>query len=378
MRVIKTNRNSHINMKKILSLIGIAIFCAATTQAQKPVIKFDKEAYDFGEIKEADGPVTVDFNYQNTGATPLVLHSVQASCGCTTPEWTRTPIQPNGTGVIKVTFNPENRPGTFSKTITVQSNAQSAVKTLRITGNVLQKPKTLQDEYPVNFEGLRLTDSHMPFTKMAPNETKIAEIKVVNTLDSALTPRFVNVPKHVKIAAIPATIQPGEYGIIQANYDAAAKNDWGFVSDQVYVTFSDKKKYTNRLNISATIAEDFSSLTEEQLANAPVIEFNEKSFDFGEITQGQKVEHDFTVSNKGKENLIIRKVKASCGCTAVKPEKTVLEENETTTIHVTFDSRGKSGRQQKTVTIISNDPKQSNILLRISGTVNSPGADVVK
>lgn len=365
-------------MKRLISIISLAVLCICTLSAQKPILKFDFETHDFGEIKEADGPVAVDFNYQNTGSTPLVLHSVQASCGCTTPEWTRTPIQPGGSGTIKVTFNPENRPGTFSKTITVQSNAQTAVKTLRITGNVLQKPKTLQDEYPVNFEGLRLADSHIPFTKLSPEETKLAEVKVVNTTDSALTPRFINVPKHVQIAAIPATIPAGEYGIIQARYDAKLKNDWGFVSDQVYVTFSDKKKYSNRLNISATITEDFSTLTEEQLANAPIIEFDEKSFDFGQITQGEKVEHDFQVTNKGIDPLIIRKVKASCGCTAVKPEKTVLEKNETTAVHVTFDSRGKSGRQQKTITIISNDPNQSNILLRISGTVTSAGAEVVK
>lgn len=363
-------------MKKTLTIIGL-VLASAFASAQKPVISFDKDSHDFGEIQEANGSVTVDFNYTNTGKTPLVLHNVQASCGCTTPEWTRTPIQPGGSGKIKVSFNPANRPGSFSKTITVQTNAEQPVKTLRIQGNVLQKPKTIEDEYPISYDGLiRLTESHMAFTKIAPDETKISEMNIINVSQQAVKPEFINVPAHITIAAIPAELKPGETGIIQAVYDASKKNDWGFVTDQIYVIFNGERKYNNRLTTSATITEDFTKLSEAQLANAPVIEFDNKTFNFGTVGQGQKVEHDFIVTNRGKENLIIRKVKASCGCTAVQPEKTVLAAGESTKIHVTFDPRGKAGTQQKTITIISNDPKQSNILLRIQGNVSTPGQDL--
>lgn len=345
--------------------------------AQKPVISFDKESYDFGQIEEANGVVTVDFNYTNTGKTPLVLHNVQASCGCTTPEWTRTPIQPGGKGIIKVTFNPANRPGSFSKTITVQSNAEKAVSTLRIVGNVLQKPKTIEDEYPIVYDGLlRATESHIALTNVAPNETKIGEMKVINVSDKAVKPEFINVPQHINVAAIPAEIQPGEKAIVQVVYDASKKNDWGFVTDQIYVTFNGERKYNNRLTVSASINEDFTNMTEAEKADAPVMEIDNKTFNFGEIGQTNKVEHDFVVTNKGKNNLIIRKVKASCGCTAVQPAKTVLTSGEQTTIHVTFDPRGKAGQQQKTVTVITNDPTQQNILLRIQGRILTPGSEL--
>ena len=196
-------------MKKIFAS-AVAMLISVVAMAQKADIKFDTDFHDFGEIQEADGLVTYEFTYTNAGATPLVLHNVQASCGCTTPEWTRTPIQPKGKGSIKVTFNPANRPGSFNKTITVQSNASSPVKTLRISGNVLQKPKTMEDEYPIVMDGLRLTDSHLAITKIAPNETKIAEIKAWNNSSSDLTPAFLNVPSHIQIASIPATIKAGE------------------------------------------------------------------------------------------------------------------------------------------------------------------------
>ncbi len=363
-------------MKKIFSMMCL-LALTMVGYAQKPEITFEVDTHSFGDIQEADGSVSYEFKYKNTGGTPLVLHNVTASCGCTTPEWTKTPVQPQGEGVIKVTFNPANRPGTFNKTITVQSNASTQVKTLRIQGNVLQKPKTMEDNYPIVFDSiLRLSETHLAFTKLTPEETKIAEIQIINVSENTIKPEFINVPEHITIASIPAELKPQETGIIQAVYDASKKNDWGFVTDQIYVIFDGKRKYSNRLTASATIAEDFSKLTEEELKDAPVFEVDDKTFNFGTIPQTQKVEHDYVVTNKGKENLIIRKVKASCGCTAVQPTKTVLAKNESTTIHVTFDPRGKSGHQQKTITVITNDPKQSNTLLRITGTVSTPGSEM--
>ena len=82
-----------------------------------------------------------------------------------------------------------------------------------------------------------------------------------------------------------------------------------------------------------------------------------------------RVDHNFVVKNIGKSNLIIRKVKASCGCTATNPEKTVLAPGESTNIKTTFNSKGKSGRQNKSVTVVTNDPKSTSTMLRLTGNV---------
>ena len=84
------------------------------------------------------------------------------------------------------------------------------------------------------------------------------------------------------------------------------------------------------------------------------------------------ITHTYIITNEGKSDLVIRKVKASCGCTAIEPEKTVIAPGEKTSIKAIFNSRGKSGRQNKSITVITNDPLASNILLRIQGTVNTP------
>jgi hypothetical protein len=139
--------------------------------------------------------------------------------------------------------------------------------------------------------------------------------------------------------------------------------------DRVDVMLDGEYKPSNRLTISATIEEDFAGMTAEQKANAPKITFSENTFEFDEIKQGEKVEHVFTITNNGKSDLIIRKVGASCGCTAVSPTDRVVTAGGSTTMKVIFNSAGKVGKQNKTITVISNDPEHSRSILWIKGTV---------
>ena len=128
----------------------------------------------------------------------------------------------------------------------------------------------------------------------------------------------------------------------------------------------------NRMSISSTVEEDFSKLTEKQLKNAPSIKFDERVFNFGKINQGEKVEHVFKYKNVGKSDLIIHKTRASCGCTAINMNKTIIKKGEEASIKVVFNSRGKRNQQNKTITIISNDPKHSSTVLKVTGFVNVP------
>lgn len=101
------------------------------TTAQAKIV-FDNLNHNYGTIaKGADGNCV--FKFTNEGTIPLVLSSVKASCGCTTPSWTKDPVLPGKKGEIKVHYD-TNRMGAFSKTITVSSNAKKTV--LRIAGTV--------------------------------------------------------------------------------------------------------------------------------------------------------------------------------------------------------------------------------------------------
>lgn len=99
----------------------------------QPKIEFEKTVHDFGKITEGSA-VSYDFVFKNAGDQPLTLINVSASCGCTTPFWTKEPVMPGGQGVVSVSYNSQGRPGVFSKTIGVVSNATPQYVRLEIRG----------------------------------------------------------------------------------------------------------------------------------------------------------------------------------------------------------------------------------------------------
>jgi hypothetical protein len=138
-------------MKKILFLacfaaLGFASQAqtaanAVNTTTAKPaeVLQLKETSYNFGKIQQGR-PVTHNFEVVNTGKEPLMLDNVQASCGCTTPEWSRDAIQPGASTTIKVGYNAAAE-GDFAKTITIHYN-NLQVKTLTISGSVFRAPTT--------------------------------------------------------------------------------------------------------------------------------------------------------------------------------------------------------------------------------------------
>lgn len=129
-------------MKRIffaLMLVTLTVGVALAQQKEAAITVTDSATHDFGDIKEADGPVTHTFTVINNGELPLVISRVAASCGCTTPSWTKEPIAPGKTGDIKVTYDPTGRPNAFTKTINVYSNGKTGSYVLTIRGNVIPK-----------------------------------------------------------------------------------------------------------------------------------------------------------------------------------------------------------------------------------------------
>ncbi len=99
------------------SLLLICFALSVVSFAQKAVITFETKTWDFGKIAEEDKKATYVFNFTNTGKSPLVVSRVHASCGCTTPTWTKEPIEPGKKGSVTVAYNPLGRPGAREKRI---------------------------------------------------------------------------------------------------------------------------------------------------------------------------------------------------------------------------------------------------------------------
>jgi hypothetical protein len=125
-------------MKKILFMTVLLLGCFTMAMAQKPAeIKFDKLVHNFGTFSEKEPVVSCIFTFTNVGEQPLVINQAVASCGCTVPEYTKTPVQPGEKGELKVTYNGTGKfPGHFKKSITVRTNGAIEMTRLHIEGDM--------------------------------------------------------------------------------------------------------------------------------------------------------------------------------------------------------------------------------------------------
>lgn len=125
-------------MKKLVLLFTLILGIGVAAQAQSKAaeFKFDKESYDFGKIP-VNKPVSVDFKFTNVGDEPIIISKVETTCGCTVPDYTKTPVKKGDTGLVKVTYNPTGAALPFSKSITITSNAKTTTKVLYIKGETV-------------------------------------------------------------------------------------------------------------------------------------------------------------------------------------------------------------------------------------------------
>ena len=362
-------------MKRLLIIFSIVV-CGAGLWGQ-PVMKVSSAEHDFGKFREEAGRQTYNFTVMNTGDQPLVIQNIVASCGCTTPEWTKNPIPPKGSGTITAIYDPANRPGVFNKTLSVYTNSKPEVVVLAIKGEVIPHEKTVEELFTFPVGPLRFESNHLAFTNVKKNEKKIRVMQVINTSSAPVKLAFDNVPAHLTLKANPETIKPGQKGIVEGTYDATKNTGWGNVSDMVKIVTNGEVQDKVYYYVSANLVEDFSGLSKEELTNAPVFSVESTTVDLGKIKGSTANEVEFKFTNNGKRDLIIRNIKASCGCTAIQQgvQGQGIKPGESSSIKATFNSGSYKGKVTKAIYVYTNDPKNSELVLMLTADVEQAAAN---
>src|SRR5690606_26641838 len=108
---------------------------ATADTTNSPIVSAENDTHDFGTVKEGE-KVSHQYVFTNTGKTPLIISSVRASCGCTTPDYSKQPIKPGEQGKVEVVFDSNNQPGMQHKVITMTSNANPSQTIFHLKGEV--------------------------------------------------------------------------------------------------------------------------------------------------------------------------------------------------------------------------------------------------
>ena len=140
-----------------------------------------------------------------------------------------------------------------------------------------------------------------------------------------------------------------------------------FIAALVAITLASCSSATDRIKSS----DDVSSGAEAIMDALPIIAFEEEFHDFGEVQEGEVVEHTFTFTNEGEGPLIISNAQGSCGCTVPDWPRQPFAPGQKGQIKVSFDSKNRAGRQDKRVTLTTNAVPQSKVLNITSNVISN-------
>lgn len=330
-------------------------------------LSFGPAQRDFGTIAEADGPVSYVFKGINTSDRPLVILDVVSSCGCTVPEFSRQPILPGQTAAIKVTYDPANRPGAFSKDLTVYDTERRPVATLTVRGTVMPRERTVEELYPVNAgSGLRLTESLATFSYLHHDRPATSVIGIANASDRPL--RLELVPDESSgylTTDYPHQLPAGSRGEIRLTYhlpDGCGR--YGTVKDLLTLRIDGRD---SRIPLMAHgIAVDNPHLSNE--ISVPKAEIDKYILKFGVLKRANGLQKlPLHLTNKGDGQLIVRAVEpdGGIGCTLRTGRR--IAPGQSVTAYVTVDpAQQEYGPLSGHLTIVTNDPSRPMRRIRVT------------
>ena len=212
-----------------------------------------------------------EFKFKNTGNQAIVIASAQASCGCTTPDWTKTPVMPGKSGIVKAVYNSAGRPGVFAKTVTVMSNATEGSKVLSLKGTVLTKEEIRASLTPAQLAAsprLVLERPTYDFGRIEVGQQSTARISVRNIGPKALVLSTVSSPCYcVGYRAMPAPIKPGQSAVVELLY---TQRTIGAATEEVKLASNDLNGDA-KLTLKANVVKDLApaSLVKESSSSVP-------------------------------------------------------------------------------------------------------------
>lgn len=323
----------------------------------KGKLEFIKSDHDFGEIQEDDGPAIYEFEFTNKGSAPLVISYVKASCGCTTPGWSKEPVLPGEKGFVKAQYNPRNRPGNFRKSLTITTNGEPSVVHAYIRGKVLPRVKSLEEQMSLKIGNTRFKSRSVNIGKVTTEKKVSKSFDIYN--DSADTLSLLekyDAPLFIKLNFEPQVLAPKQVGTVHISYDPVHDDNLGYNNHGIVIYTDEENSQAKKINVIATISEYFPPMSEEELEKAPKLAITDRLQDLGKVNEGSTASAEFVLTNHGRTALNIRKVKSNCGCFVAELPKENIKPGKSVVLKGTFDSTNRKGNQNKSITIYSNDP----------------------
>ena len=345
----------------------------------QPQATWLERTHDFGVILERDGKATCSLRVMNTGTAPLMIVKAQAGCGCTVVSYPETPIQPGDTASLGITYNPAGRPGQFNKQVLVFTNTDIRRTTVEITGNVIPTDDTLDKQYPLRAGSLRISQQNFPLGEIVRGKNTTQFLSAYNASTDTILVNIDGAKPHLRPAIVPDTVPPARVTALTVHYLSGKAPLWGLNADTLTLTCrplhqpSTVIEGSAQVHVMAQVLEGFDALTDAQRRDAPVASVDcGDRLDYGTMTRGETVTRSFTVTNRGKDKLAIRRVWAPEGeGISIAVGQDEVKRGKSATVKVTVNTSAIDGDILNVpLTLMTNDPDSPRLTVRLVGIID--------
>lgn len=357
-------------MRRLTVFLVAAAGLMASASAQ-PRASLPESLHDFGAFSEDVGPVECDIPVVNTGDEPLRITNARATCGCTRPTFDPSPVAPGDTTWVRVVYDPSGRPGRFTKKVYIYTNTVPDKSAVVIKGVVIGSTATVGARFPVEAGPMQLRSSNATFGEVYRGKYKTLFFEAYNRSTDTIRPYWSGVPGYISVGAVPEAVPPGEQVTFTMLLDSSAAPEWG-INTAVMNLYPDSGAAPVEISAVCIINEDFSSMTASQRERAPKIRVDNPKVDLGVLAHSQSpLKVRFVIANDGRSPLLVRRT--LCVDPAVKELKlsaSRIKPGKSATLTLTIDpSAIRSDILNTRVSLISNDPSEPTVPLRVVATV---------
>ncbi|MBE0642316.1 MAG: DUF1573 domain-containing protein [Bacteroidales bacterium] len=333
-------------------------------------VAFDARTVYLGSVKPGSGPFELSFVFTNKGDAELQVSGVETTQGCRILGTSRGLIKPGARGFISLLYSPPASPGRFMQAIPVYFDGVLKERyELVVTGEVLPREKTPADDFPFLVGDLRLKTGSLDLCRFRNNEKVTREFRVFNAGKSPMKWRIDPARPHMDAWITPQSLDPGMEAVLTVVYNASRKGGFGPLSDTLRLYSEAEGIEPLEIMLKAYLDEDFSRLKPDQLAEAPKVSFTNTSHDFGAVQTDSEVSHTFEIRNKGKRQLLVRKVVSSSPYLSYELENTRIRFHQAVKLKVLYSAVDKPGPFMEQLTLICNDPDRPEVNVYVQGAV---------
>jgi len=253
----------------------------------------------------------------------------------------------------------------FNKSIKVNTSIDDKTIKLTIRGNVIPTPGKLRQK--IGF--LNSSKNKIDFGDIIFQQSSTQTIEVENTKQSEITMTVDNCPEYIKFELKPNILAPGEKGVIQVTFNSKFINTYGSSTENLKISMRvDKQVLNGSIKVIANIVEDFTKMSPQELADAPIIFFPKRSINIGEIKESQIKSIELEFENHGKSELIIRNVEVNNSAFIITEYNKAVKPGKKGKITLETNPEYISATLKTSINVIANDPKRSNTILLLYGT----------